>query len=40
VVRGLDPAELTGAGSAAVRAFLAELRHIDSDLTARIARTL
>ncbi|HEY7047438.1 MAG TPA: nucleotidyltransferase domain-containing protein [Jatrophihabitantaceae bacterium] len=40
LVRGLDPAELTRARSAAVRAFLAELRHIDSDLTARIARTL
>jgi hypothetical protein len=33
-------AELTRARAAAVEAFLAEVRHIDADLTARIDRTL
>jgi len=40
LVRSLDGAELTRARAAAVRAFLAEVRHIDADLTARIGRTL
>jgi hypothetical protein len=40
LVRGLDRTELTRARAAAVRAYLAELRHIDPDLTARITPTL
>ena len=40
LVRSLDRTELTRARAAAVEAFLAELRHVDPDLTARIAVTL